>query len=161
MALRKETPADRAQVATLIARTYGIAAAEIIEKTGILRADETFGTPVGYVWEEKGTLKAYALCSPVIEGAKVVFMAPLAFDFMDEEFDFSNFLPEVFAHVQKGGVDAIAIAGRAEDNEEAGFVKAEKINVTFNKEIPGGELLIKALSDSFTGGVSLTLPRPL
>ncbi|MEC9291666.1 MAG: hypothetical protein VX730_04615 [Pseudomonadota bacterium] len=161
MALRAETSADRANVATLIARTYGTAAAEIIEKTGILRDDETFGEPYGYVWEEEGTLKAYTLCSPVVEGGSVVFMAPLAFDLLDESFDFSVFLPAVFDGAEKRGVEAIVIAGDAEQNAEAGFKRATDIGMTSNKSIPGGELLVKPLVDGFVGKVDIKLPEAL
>ncbi len=161
MALRGETSADRANVATLIARTYGTAAAEIIEKTGILRTEDAFGEPYGYVWEEEGHLKAYALCSPVVNGGSVIFMAPLAFDFLDEDFDFSGFLPSVFEAAEKRGVEAIVIAGDAEQNVEAGFKRAADMAVTSNKTIPGGELLVKPLAGSFEGKVAIQLPAAL
>lgn len=161
MTLRRETSADRSNVAMLIARTYGTAAAEIIEKTGILRDEKAFGEAFGFVWEEEGALKAYTLCSPVVEGGRVVFMAPLAFDLLDSEFDFSVFLPAVFDAAQGMGVEAIAIAGNAADNAETGFVKASDMQISSNKSIPGGELLVKPLVEGFKGDVNLTLPEAL
>lgn len=161
MALRHETPDDRAAIATLIAKTYGTAAADIIEKTGFLRNEKTLGDPVGYVWDEAGELKAYALCSPVVEGGKAVFMGPLAFDLSDEKFDFAQFLPSVFKANTKANIDAIIIAGNEDDNKDMGFVSAESLKIKANKTIDGGVLLVKPMVDSFKGGFALKLPDAL
>ncbi len=149
MQIRNEKPEDRAEIATLIARTYMSDGVEVIEKTGILRDMPAYDTKHTFVAEEDGEMLAYALFTllKVGDNGEALLLAPLAID-TNKEFDIAGFLSEIFETLKNQGHNYILMHGDVNQYKDLGFVDAKKMGIDDGLSVEGVDLMIKNISDT-------------
>jgi predicted N-acetyltransferase YhbS len=156
--LREEQAADRAAVATLIARTYQTTAVQVIELASQLRHLEG---AVGLVGELAGAASAYTLLVPVtITGeATAALLAPIAVDMRQEELDFDGWLTAVKEAAQQRGVRYLLLHGEIDAFTAQGFVPAAQHQLT--GQTAGLLACDLATGDAAPQGGVITLPSVL
>lgn len=161
--LRPETEADRAAVATLLARMYQLEGVKAIEIAAHLRAEEEYQPSHTLIAESEGKPVACAFFSPVQVGtdSSGVLLALLAV--VDpEQLDIMDFLKQSIAKITQEDVNYVLMQGHAENFESLGFVIAETKGISgIPKTMDGADLLVKPLGKADLPQGSVNMPAYL
>ena len=143
--LRPEKPAERAAIATLLARAYGAAAVGVIELIGTLRRLPSYKPELTCVGITDRKIGAYALFTPVMVGSQphaALLLAPVAMDpNVVGNLAPSVWLQQVLTHVTRQGFRYVLVQGDPKVYLPEGFVPATNLGVT-GATPPTGELLL-------------------
>lgn len=161
--LRPETEADRAAVATLLARMYQLEGVKAIEIAAHLRAEDDYQPNHTLIAESEGKPVACAFFSPVHVGADNSGMLLALLAVTDaEKVDIMTFLTQSIANITQEGVNYVLMQGHAENFAELGFVTAESKGIS---GIPttndGAALLVKPIGKAALPKGSVNMPAYL
>lgn len=143
--LRPEKAAERAGIATLLARAYGGVAVQVIELISNLRRLPTYKPELACVGVTDRKLSAYALFTPVTVGGQphaALLLAPVAMDpTVVGNLAPSVWLQQILSHVARQGFRYVLVQGDPKVYLPEGFVPASNLGVT-GHTAPVGELLL-------------------
>lgn len=162
MQVRSETLADRGRVATLIARTYGVEGAHVIEITGRLREENAYAEGFGLVTDGEA-VSAYALFTPLdVEGdmSRAVLLAPFAVDTTLTSFDSDAFIEAAMNHMAQKGFRYVFLLGQLDELNRDKYKTVAEAGVRLATGIASSNVLVRDLGASLGATLTGTVDLP-
>ena len=147
LTVRREEPADRGQIATLIAKTYLVDGVHMIETTADLR-DEGAHKSLGVVGAVDGKAVIYALFTPIKVADTqdaAVLLTPFAFDIDFADAGLEGFMDDALQMVAAEGYSHVLALGNIVEMQADGYMLAENMNINLDTDMDAS-LLVKPLN---------------
>jgi predicted N-acetyltransferase YhbS len=150
--IRPETLADRAAVATVLARTYLADGAAAIAMLSALRDMPGFMPELALVGSINSKISAFAALTKVAVGGKpgaALLLSPIALDTQNPEATNTHWVEAVLAEVGRLGHRYVLVQGEPGVYLPCGFVPAKTLGVfDSSSEDSRSQLLVKDLAPS-------------
>lgn len=147
--LRPETAADRADVATVLARSYLGHGAAAIAMVSSLRELPGFKPELSLVGTIHNKVSAFAVLTPVQVGGKAaaaLLLAPIAIDPQNTEASAASWVNVVLTEVARQGHRYVLVQGEPGVYLPHGFVPARDHGINGNNDDDDSLLLLKDIT---------------